>query len=145
MTTPKTPQDRRPKAPKEPTPSEIVDNELEQKELRAEILRDLPALRPAYRFRLGHRNEFENLSLEALKSGAFDGDGSLEYDMSVPAEIERFQKLRAFVVSIDEWAESIAEDPAAYAKWAEGKDEETFMALFMEYKESLGDSKRSAN
>lgn len=126
---------------KDPTPSEIIDAEQEAKELRAELLAEMPALRPARRFRLSHRNAFQNLSLEALKSGAFDGD--MDFDMSKPEDIERFQKLQTFVESIDAWAESIAENVDEYIQWAEGKDEETFMALFVEYKESLGESKRS--
>ena len=137
MTTPKTPQDRKPKA------SEIVDAEQEQKELREALLSDMPALRPAYRFRLAHRNDFQNLSLEALKSGAFEGDGALEFDQSKPGDIERLQKLNAFVVSIDQWAETIAEDPAAYAVWAEGKTQEHFMALFVQYRDALGESNSS--
>lgn len=143
MTTQKKPQDRKPKATEAATPSELVDAEIEAAELRATLLADMPALRPATRFRLAHRNAFHNLSLEALKSGVFDGD--LDFDMEKPEDIERYQKLMKFVESIDEWAESIADSPAEYAKWAEGKDEETFLALFSEYKAALGESKRSAS
>lgn len=144
MTTPKTPQDRKVKAVKESTPSEIIDAEQDAAELREKLLADMPALRPARRFRLAHRNAFHNLSLEAIKSGAFDGD-DLDFDTETPEGIERYQKFQEFIVSIDEWAESIADDPAAYATWSEGKDEETFMALFFEYKAALGESKRSEN
>lgn len=134
------------KAPAEKTitPSEAIDAEQEAKELRQELLADMPPLRPARRFRLGHRNAFHNLSLEALKSGTFDGE-SMDFDMDKPEDIERFQKLQKFVESIDEWAESIAEDANAYAVWSEGKSEEHFLALFAEYKEALGESQRSAN
>jgi hypothetical protein len=132
-----------------PTPSELADAKIERDELRKELLADMPALRPAYRFRLRHRNDFANLSLEAIKSGAFDRD-NMDYDLSVPKDIEDFQKLQEFVATIDEWAESIAEDPAEYDEWsqrvvAEGRGEETFMALFTTYQADLGESRGSAS
>lgn len=126
------------------SPSEQIDAHLAAEEARAELLRDLPALRPARRFRLGHRNRFHDLLLEAQKSGAFDRD-DMEYDLSVPEDIEDFQKLQKFVESIDEWAETIAEDAEAYALWSEGKTEEHFLALFTRYKADLGESNGSEN
>jgi len=163
MTT--TPQDRRSPAPKtaakpratktakpeqiappvtdspEPTPSEVIEMEQEQKELREELLADLPPLRPAITFRMRHRNDFQNLLLDAAKSGAFDEDteGPLEYDETRKEDIERLQKLNEFVAQIDEWAETIAEDPEAYAVWAQGKTHDHFMALFMQYRDALGE------
>lgn len=136
------PQDRKPKAPK---PSEVVDQTIEQDELRKELLSDLPPLRPPHRFRLAHRNAFTNLSLEALKSGAFDGDGTLNFDFDKPGDIDRYQKLQSFIESIDAWAESIADDPDAYATWSEGKTEEHALALFTVYKDALGESQSSAS
>lgn len=139
MTTPKKPQDR--KAPK---PSEVIEADDEQRELREELLADLPALRPARRFRLSHRNAFTNLTLDAAKSGAFDeGDGQLEFDPKKPGDIERLQKLNAFVESIDTWAEGIAENPDEYAQWAEGKTQEHFIALYVQYRDDLGESSSS--
>ena len=122
-------------------PSDAIDEELEAKELRAELLADMPSLRPAHKFRLRHRNAFKNLTFEALKKGVFEGD--LNYDMSKPEDIERYQAMQSFVESIDEWAESVADDPDAYAEWAEGKTEETFIALFVTYREALGESSSS--
>lgn len=137
--TPKKPQDH--KAPK---PSEVIEADDEQRELREELLAELPALRPARRFRLSHRNAFTNLTLDAAKSGAFDeGDGQLEFDPKNPEDIDRLQKLNAFVASIDEWAESIADDPDAYALWAEGKTQEHFVALYVQYRDALGESSSS--
>lgn len=130
--------------PTAPTPSEAADMALEREELRRELLADMPPLRPAHRFRLAHRNAFHNLSLEAMKSGAFDRE-SMDYDLTKPKDIEDFQKLQAFVESIDAWAESIAEDPLAYDEWSQGKDEETFMALFATYQADLGESNGSAS
>lgn len=128
----------------EQTPSEQVDALMAAEDVRAELLSDLPPLRPARRFRLGHRNRFHDLLLEAAKSGAFDRD-DMEYDLSDPKDIEDFQKLQKFVESIDDWAESIAEDAEAYALWSEGKTEEHFMALFAQYKADLGESSGSEN
>ena len=144
MTTPKKPQDRQSKAPK---PSEVADAELDAQALREELLGDMPALREPYRFRLGQRNAFTNLTLDAAKTGAFDGNGDgegmLEFDMSKPEDIERYQKFASFIASVDTWAETIAEDPAAYAAWAEGKTEEHFVALYMLYRDALGKSSSS--
>ncbi|MFF7293228.1 hypothetical protein ACFY9N_11925 [Microbacterium sp. NPDC008134] len=149
-TTPSKPQDRKaPARSKAPKPSDVVDAEQEAAALREELLGDMPPLRAPNRFRLGHRNDFENLTLDAAKSGAFDGngdgDGMLEFDTSKPEDIERFQKFKAFVVSIDAWAESIADDKDAYAEWAVGKTEEHFMALFIYYRDELGKSRSSAS
>ena len=152
MTTPQKPQDRKPKSTAKaartaPKPSEVIDAEMEQEALRRELLADMPALRAPHRFRLGHRNAFTNLTLDAAKSGAFDGngdgDGMLEFDMSNPADIERYQKFADFIASVDTWAETIAEDPEAYAAWSEGKTEETFVALYMQYRDALGKSSDS--
>lgn len=143
MTTPKKPAPKKPQDHQKP--SEVIDEDLEQRELREKLLADLPALRLARRFRLGHRNAFTNLMLDAAKSGAFDSDDVLEFDASKPEDIERLQKLNSFVESIDEWAESIADDPAAYALWSEGKTQEHFIALFVHYREALGESSSSAS
>lgn len=152
MTTPQKPQDRKPKstakaARSTPKPTDVIDAEAESRALREELLGDMPALRAPHRFRLGHRNAFTNLTLDAAKSGAFDGngdgDGMLEFDMTKPEDIERYQKFAAFVESIDEWAESIAEDAEGYALWSEGKTEEHFVALYMHYRDELGKSRSS--
>ncbi|WP_136057239.1 hypothetical protein [Microbacterium sp. K24] len=150
MPTPTTkPQDRKPKATAKvaPKPSEVVDAELEQAELFAELLADLPPMRPATRFRVRHRNDFANLVLDAAKSGAFAGEdsGPLEFDSAKPEDIERLQKLNEFVACIDEWAETIADDPEAYAEWSEGKTHDHFMALYITYRDALGESKSSAS
>lgn len=149
-TTPSTTKPKRPAAPKkpgrapqdraakEPTPSEDVDARAELEELEKELLGDMPSLRPAHRFRLSHRNRFRDLMLEAQKSGAFDRP-SLDYDLTKPEDIEDYQKLAAFIESIDTWAESIADDPDAFAKWAEGKTEEHYMTIFRVYQAALGE------
>lgn len=150
MTTPTKPQDRKPRAKATaPKPTDVIDAEQEAQALREELLADMPPLRAPNRFRLGHRNSFTNLTLDAAKSGAFDGngdgDGMLEFDMTKPEDIERYQKFAAFVESVDDWAETIADDKDAYAEWAEGKTEEHFIALYMWYRDELGKSRSSAS
>ena len=130
-------------APKKP--SEVIDDQIDNDETESEALAGLPALIPAHRFRARHRINFQNLQLNALKSGAFEGNGALEFDMSTPEGIEQYQALMEFVATIDEWAETIAIDPDAYAEWAEGKNYNTFIALFVKYQRELGESQRSEN
>ncbi|GAA2577300.1 hypothetical protein [Microbacterium binotii] len=137
----KAPSDRQAKTP---TPAEIDDAKREQDELNASLLVGLPELRPAHRFRLAHRNAFHNLLLDATASGAFDRP-ELDFDLTNPDDIAAFKKLQSFVESIDEWAESIAEDVVAYTEWSEGKTEDTFIALFNTYREALGESTSSAS
>ncbi|MGO2188181.1 MAG: hypothetical protein ACTH4Y_08030 [Microbacterium gubbeenense] len=126
-----------------PKPSEGIDAQLEAEEVAKEVLKDLPELLPAYRFRARHRVAFQNLSLNALKSGAFDGDGALAFDTNTPEGIERYQALLEFVSCVDEWAETIALDADEYAAWSEGKEFDVYMALFVRYREALGESSSS--
>lgn len=128
----------------EPTPSEDIDNTLEVEELQKELLNDLPELLPPHRFRLRHRAAFNNLMLNAAKSGAFDRD-QMDFDLTNPDDITEFQKLQDFIVQIDEWAETVATDPTVYAAWSEGKTEEHFLALFRLYQEALGESNGSGD
>lgn len=126
-----------------PKPSEEVDEQVEAEEAAEQLLADLPSLLAPHRFRQRHRTAFTNLSLNALKSGAFDEDGALAFDTETPEGIERYQALMEFITSIDEWAESIANNADEYAEWAEGKDVDSFMALFLKYRRALGESNSS--
>lgn len=126
----------------EPTPSEEVDERIEVEELRAEYLSDLPPLRPAHRFRIAQRHRFQDLVLEAQKEKVFDRE-SLDYDLSKPEDIDALQAMRRFVASIDEWAESIADNPTDYIAWSEGKTENHFLVLFRVYRVALGESNSS--
>lgn len=124
-------------------PTDIIDDQLDTDATEAEALAGLPALVPAHRFRARHRVNFQNLQLEALKSGVFGGDGALNIDTSTPEGIEHYQALLDFIATVDEWAETIAIDADAYADWAAGKDYNTFIALFVKYQRELGESSRS--
>lgn len=125
-------------------PSEEIDAELEQQARIDELLADLPSLIEPHRFRIAHRHAFDDLVLEAQKSGAFERD-NMDYDWTVPEDIEDYQKLAKFIASIDTWAESIARDKDAYVSWSEGKREEHFLALFEKYKKALGESNGSGS
>lgn len=126
------------------TPTDEIDDALEAAAEEAEYLSDLPPLVPAHRFRIGQRHSFDNLLLEAKKSGAFDRD-EMEFDLDKPEDIEDFQKLTAFIASIDVWAESIAINRDAYIEWSQGKREDHFLALFKKYKRELGESRGSVS
>lgn len=128
-----------------PTPSETVDEQLDQDALRAELLADLPELLPAHRLRARARAGFDRLIMHATVGNVFRKDGMLSFDLNKPADVERYDAFLEFVAEIDEWAETIAIDPEAYADWSAGKDGEVFMALFMEYQRALGESRGSAN
>lgn len=136
-----------------PKPSEEVDEMLEVEELRQKYLGDLPdgVLLPPHRFRISQRHAFQNLVLNAIKDEVFEGlepddEGTIELDGKVnPEDIEKIQKVNAFLASIDEWAESIAIDKDAYVKWSEGKVTDHFMVLFRWYRVALGESQSSSN
>jgi hypothetical protein len=129
----------------EMTPSERAEAIAARDEMIAELLDGLPALREPHEFRHRHRAEFERLQLFAMDSGAFDGDGSLTFDTRKAEERKRYDAYLEFISRVDEWAESIAVDPAAYTEWSQGLDSEPFMALFMKYRDALGESRRSAS
>ena len=127
------------------SPSELVDERLDQDALRAELLGDMPELTPAYRLRARQRAGFDRLKMRATVGGVFSGDGMLTFDLTKPKDVDRYDAFLEFVAEIDEWAESIAVDPDAYAEWSAGKGGEHFMAIFMDYQVALGESRGSAN
>lgn len=128
-----------------PTPSEVLDEKLDQDALMAELLGDLPELTPAYRLRARQRAGFDRLKMHATVGGVFTGDGILTFDMTKPGDVKRYDAFLEFVAEIDEWAESIAYDQDAYAEWSAGKTGEHFMAIFMDYQVALGESRGSAS
>lgn len=137
--------------PTEPTVEEAVvdadsvltaEQERDARAAREELLDGMPELRPAHRFRLRHRNDFESLRLEAVKSGAFEAVKDLRNESG--ATVDRYEKyltFRGFLGKVDEFAEGIATNPEEYAAWAESLDEPeaTFLALFSKYVEDLGE------
>ncbi|MCZ4066428.1 hypothetical protein O1W71_01935 [Microbacterium sp. H37-C3] len=127
----------------EMTASERAEAIAAQQELYEELLGDMPPLRAPERFRFSHRTAFTKLMTGAISSGVFEGDGRLEFDLEDPADARRYEAFLDFVSSIDEWAESIAEDPESYAEWSVGKTADHFMTLFTHYRDALGESRRS--
>lgn len=153
MATPATPKkapaSRAPRAPKPPVEVDPVDALVEAQDARAEqedLLADMPALRPATRFRLRHTNAFQEIMLDATSKGVFDdAEDGLTLDPKNPEDVAKLKVLNALCADIDEFAESIAEDPLAYEKWAEGKKHGTFIAILNRYNEALGESAGSEN
>lgn len=123
-----------------PTDEELRESRAE----RDEILAGMPELLPAARFRLRHKNAFAALKIQAVKSKAFEAVRALREstkDDDVIARLESYQTFNEFLAEIDEWAESIAVDPQAYADWATDLEDATIpmISLFAKYSEELGE------
>lgn len=137
--------------PTEPTVEEAVvdaealltaEQERDARAAREELLEGMPELRPAHRFRLRHKNDFEALRLDAIKSGAFDAVKDLRNESNTTVDrYEKYLTFRGFLGKVDEFAESIAVNPEEYAAWAESltEPEAAFLALFSKYVEELGE------
>ncbi len=108
-----------------------------------ELLKDLPALLPPERFRYSNRLDFDELMLDAAKAGIFDD--APDENRPIEDQIDFTKAYRRFIASIDLWAESIAYDKDAYQAWSEGKGEEHLTALYVKYRDALGESVSSAN
>lgn len=127
---PKAPQDRKPKS------EEIHDAKLAD----AELLADMPALKPSHRLRLRERNKLMTLLIDSgLLEGA-DENGDVDVDLSTEEGRSKVKNMLATAAAVDDFAESIADDPAAYATWAEGKDVDHFMAILGLYMSAVGES-----
>lgn len=133
-----------PKAEEKLTPSENVDAQIEAEETEKDLLEGLPQLLPAHRFRARHRADFNNIRMNILKEKLLDGVEEGD-EVGEDDPVGRYQDLMELAASVDEWAETIAEDPTAYAEWAAGKDFNVFMALYVKYQRELGESTRSEN
>lgn len=117
----------------EPTELEVArDAEAEENELLA----DMPALTAPEKLRIRHKNRLKRISIaaaptldrvrEARERGEEPGTELVEMVLVITEEI-------------DDFAESIADDPEAYAEWSGGKDTEHMMALFSRYMRASGE------
>lgn len=113
------------------------------------VLADLPELVPAHALRMRDKARFRAILLDVDKSGLFDRsddeddeDDEIELDRGSldPADIEKIKAYDDLAASIDEWAESIAKNPVAYATWAGGKGYNEFFAILNRYQDALGES-----
>ena len=118
----------------EPSATEIErDKEL----LEAELLADLPKLKRPEKLRIRERNRlmaivlrFDDLRLEV-------GD-VIDEDDDTPASREKSLAVLDVVADIDDFAESIARDPEAYADWSADQRPDAFLAILNRYSVALG-------
>lgn len=116
-----------------PKPSEVVDDKITREEERKVLLAGLPSLRPAYRFTPPQKNRFRRLLVNAAKDG-IDINQDDDY-----AQIRTAEQMMAFSDAVYEWVESIADDPADFVAWSEGKDADAILAIYSMYEEQLGE------
>lgn len=148
MTT-STTRGKRPEDHKKPageTQAEL-DRQREQKKIQDEILADLPELVDPTALRMRDKAAFRAILLDVDTSGLFDRDENAEDDpievdrtSMDPEEIAKIKALDTLCADIDDWAESIAVDKPAYAKWSGGKGYNEFFAILNRYQEALGES-----
>lgn len=99
-----------------------------------DLLKDVPDLKPAERFRQRERSRILGLSLklEPYLNGA--GEVDLSNNDAARAMLD-------YLADADEFFESIAVDPDAYVAWSEGlsNSEQVFTALLNKYQVRLGE------
>ncbi len=130
----KKPQDRKPTAAAQ-LEATLSDDEL---------LADLPELKAPGRLRLRQRNVIMAIALR-LNEFVGDEEDSDGEGFSIDEDDPRLPQLLDILADIDEFAESIAVDPKAYAEWAEGKDYDVFTALLQRYASAVGESDASSS
>lgn len=132
-TTPTSPT--RAKAEKEEeSPVELTAEEIREQELAdAELLADLPELRPPHALRVRHKNRLMAVALRLQEKGVKYGTKN----RSVESQIAMLDA----IADIDEFAESIAYDKEAYEEWAIKNAENiaAFFAILSRYTATLGE------
>lgn len=138
-----TPRGKKPEDHQSPAGNAAKQRDAAQHE--AELLEDLPELKPALRLRIGERNRLDEIMLDAHASGLFgrgddeDTDG-FDLDLENPEDIEKVKQLNRLCEAIDQWSESIAVNPDAYAEWAGGKTHDHYFAILNRYQGAKGES-----
>lgn len=109
------------------------------------LLKDMPTLVAPERLRFAEKARIRAIMVDAAASGVFDdlkgraasaGDEDSGFSTD---DAEDIKKIDALVVQIDEFAESIANDPHEYAEWARGKGYDEFFAILNRYDGALGE------
>ncbi|WP_230671038.1 hypothetical protein [Rathayibacter sp. Leaf248] len=121
------PEDHKTKAP---TAAERRESDAEQDELLA----GMPALRPPHRLRARQRSRIMRIALKFMPFMP-DDDSGFDIDVKDP----RMADLLDIFSDVDDFAESIAEDPAAYVEWAEGASYDQLSALLSRYSSAVGE------
>lgn len=100
----------------------------------AELLKDVPELKPAAKFRQRERSRLLGISV-ALEPYIQD-DGTVALD-----DPETKRAFLNYLADADEFFESIAVDRDAYIAWSEGlkNSEQVYGALLAEYQGALGE------
>jgi hypothetical protein len=115
---------------KSPTAAEQRDIDAEQDELLA----DMPALRPPHRLRARQRSRVLRIALKFMPFMPEDG-GAFDLDVKDP----RMADLLDIFSDVDDFAESIAEDPEAYVRWAESASYDQLSAILSRYSSAVGE------
>lgn len=123
-----------------------VADELEATLSEDELLADMPALVPPAKLRIRQRNTIMKLAFRLRDIIPDSEDGVVSVDLDLESlDDEVLGKLLDAMADIDDFAESIAVDKAAYAEWSQGKDYEVFSALLGRYSSAVGESSSSAS
>ena len=116
-----------------------LDKELDSEELLA----DLPELRAPHQLRLRHRNRLILLVAKAHDRGLFKSPEEAEKAKAsgTLGDVAEIEVMLDLLAEVDEFAESIAVDPEAYAAWATKNSDnmEPFMAILSRYAVSVGE------
>jgi hypothetical protein len=114
---------------------------VEREQILAELLGELPALPGANELRISERGRIRSIMIRAEKTGIFEtATIEVDADSDDEAMIEKIEALDKLCAQIDDWAESIAPDPAAYIRWSRGKGYDHFFAILDRYQSAVGES-----
>lgn len=130
-----------------PTAEELLEAEAKE----ADLLADLPALRPATELRLAARNKIKTIQMDHGRNLARiigeAQDGIKLSDLPEDTAIEYVKHMMGVQEAVDAFAESIAIDKPGYIAWsnAHADDYSPFMAILMRYAGAVGESNSSAS
>ena len=128
------------------TPTADVEEIIVEEPTDDELLADLPELAAPTRLRVRQRNVIMNLAMRMRSMfPEMDKEGeSFEFDIDKATE-EQTAALLDIFAQIDEFAEGIATDRAAYVEWALKADYAQLSALLSRYSSAVGESSGSAS
>lgn len=112
----------------------------ERQAVRDELLEDMPALIEPHELRMSDRARLDEILLDADAEGAFEdvAEGD-ELDPDDKRDYDRIKAFNRLAARVDQFAESIAKDPAAYSKWSGGKRHNHMFAILARYQEGVGE------
>ncbi|MGK0740437.1 hypothetical protein ACSHWG_00910 [Leucobacter sp. Z1108] len=121
---------------KAPGASKAIDAHESELEV-VDVLAGMPELRAPYALRLRHRNRLIGIILKPGRKELLEDFAAASDEDSYHSQTEMLEIL----ADIDEFAESIATDPAEYAEWAQkhSQDINVFVALLNRYLAAVGE------